>query len=386
MFAGKGQAITIPFLDLAGGTHPAADPLALIGIEVHLNNAYGGFLPAAIYGTVTLSGIDATSAASGDGTWTPVETPSLADWSWQQLEASQRLSQLSTGLVGKLPNPGDAATRGDTDLRFVAPAPLDPKIPAIASDQLLALTGTDVDQSLSASAGGSDLSLHVIGRVSEFPTVDPATPFVILDTRTWSTLAYLGGSSGPGPTEWWLKTEPGTSSTVAQAVTTLGLRPRSVTDRTAVLAGLEQDPVGLGTLGALLLGSLAAAAFAVVGFLVGSSVAANERVGEFALLRALGLSQGQLSRWLAAEAAFLLALGVVAGTAIGLLLGWLIVPSTLLSPTGSPLVPTPELQIPWSLVALAYAGAVLLLLATIVVVGRPLPGRRVATVLRAAEE
>jgi ABC-type antimicrobial peptide transport system permease subunit len=123
-----------------------------------------------------------------------------------------------------------------------------------------------------------------------------------------------------------------------------------------------------------------------VGFLVGSSVAANERVGEFALLRALGLSQGQLSRWLAAEAAFLLALGVVAGTAIGLLLGWLIVPSTLLSPTGSPLVPTPELQIPWSLVALAYAGAVLLLLATIVVVGRPLPGRRVATVLRAAEE
>jgi ABC-type antimicrobial peptide transport system permease subunit len=159
-----------------------------------------------------------------------------------------------------------------------------------------------------------------------------------------------------------------------------------VTDRTAVLAGLEQDPVGLGTLGALLLGSLAAAAFAVVGFLVGSSVAANERVGEFALLRALGLSQGQLSRWLAAEAAFLLALGVVAGTAIGLLLGWLIVPSTLLSPTGSPLVPTPELQIPWSLVALAYAGAVLLLLATIVVVGRPLPGRRVATVLRAAEE
>ena len=50
-------------------------------------------------------------------------------------------------------------------------------------------------------------------------------------------------------------------------------------------------------------------AFAAIGFLVSATISTNERRGEFALLRALGLSDRQLTLWLALENTFLLAAG-----------------------------------------------------------------------------
>jgi predicted lysophospholipase L1 biosynthesis ABC-type transport system permease subunit len=230
------------------------------------------------------------------------------------------------------------------------------------------------------------VELRVTGHAPDFPTVAPATPFALVDAPTLGLLTYLDDNGIGGRTEWWLRTDPGASTSVATALAASALPSSSIVDRARVLASLDSDPVGLGTLGALLLGSVAATAFAVIGFLVGASVATRERLGEFALLRALGLAPRQLWRWLAAENAFLLALGVLAGTAIGLLLGWLIVPATLLGASGEPVVPAPILEVPWPLIGLVYVAAAGLLVATILFVGRPLPGRSVAAILRATAE
>ena len=81
---------------------------------------------------------------------------------------------------------------------------------------------------------------------------------------------------------------------------------------------LATDPVPLGLIGILGLGSLAAMLFAGIGFLVSSTVSTSERIGEFALLRALGLSTGQLSLWLSIESIFLLVVGLLAGSLLGL--------------------------------------------------------------------
>ena len=82
----------------------------------------------------------------------------------------------------------------------------------------------------------------------------------------------------------------------SQAVLKPG-RPRQLT--------LATDPIALGIIGALAIGFVAAALFAIVGFIVSAAVSARERIAEFALLRALGLSSGQLSVWLSLENAAL---------------------------------------------------------------------------------
>jgi len=384
LFAGRDQTLGVSIGDSTEPAAQPAEPRVLIGLELVLTNAFGQFL-SPISGSLTITGIDGGTGTAAS--WTPLAIDAARGWSWEESDGGA-LTTLSNGLVGKIPAPADDTqpNLGDVSMRFVPPQPQSDAIPAIAGSQLLAVTGSKVGDTLSAGAAGEDVTMKVIGQVTEFPTVQPDVPFAIVDGPTLALVSYLEGTGTGNVTEWWLSTRPGASTEVATAVAAAGIRTSSIVDRAAVLAALESDPVGLGTLGALLLGSLAAAAFAVVGFLVGASVAARERVGEFALLRALGLSGGQLTRWLATENAFLLALGVLAGTGIGVLLGWLIVPVTLLGSTGAPVVPTPTLEIPWDLIALVYAGAVLLLVATVAVVGRPLPGRTVAVVLRAAEE
>ena len=89
---------------------------------------------------------------------------------------------------------------------------------------------------------------------------------------------------------------------------------------------LATDPIALGIIGALAIGFVAAALFAIVGFIVSAAVSARERIAEFALLRALGLSSGQLSVWLSLENAALAAVSLVTGTALGLLIAWVVLP------------------------------------------------------------
>jgi hypothetical protein len=369
-----------------------AEPRVLIGLEFALTNALGEFA-SPIEGSITVDAIEA-SAEPGSGTagtssptgFAAIGPGLINGWRWQEADQSNTLTSIGTGQSATLSRASQFASHGDVDVRVVPKPPEDESIPTIAGDQLLAVAGSEVGQTIHASVGGTAVDLRVTSHDPEFPTIDPTTPFAIVDAPTLGLVTYLDGNGFAGTSEWWLQTDPGASTAVAAAVAASTLQSRSIVDRAQVVASLDSDPVGLGTLGALLLGSIAATAFAVVGFLVGASVATRERLGEFALLRALGLAPRQLWRWLAAENAFLLAVGVLAGTGIGLLLAWLIVPATLLGASGEPVVPAPTLQIPWPLIGLVYAAAMALLVATVLFVGRPLPNRSVAAILRAAEE
>jgi ABC-type antimicrobial peptide transport system permease subunit len=129
---------------------------------------------------------------------------------------------------------------------------------------------------------------------------------------------------------------------------------------------LRTDPVALGIIGALSLGFVAAVLFAVIGFAVSAAVSSRERLTEFALLRALGLSTGQLSSWLSLENGLLVALSLAGGTGLGLLLAWLVLPLVSLTQAAGRVVPGVQVVVPWGTVALLELG---MLLALVVVVG-----------------
>ena len=155
--------------------------------------------------------------------------------------------------------------------------------------------------------------------------------------------------------------------------------------RDAVAAQLTGDPVPLALIGALALGALAALAFAAIGFVVSATVSTSERMGEFALLQALGLSRRELAGWLSLEHAALLGFGLVAGVGLGLLLAWLVLPFATLTATGAAAVPAPVVVVPWAALLPLVALAVLLLVVTVVVVTRQLAAVRIGSVLRARD-
>ncbi|HEX7223954.1 MAG TPA: ABC transporter permease, partial [Candidatus Limnocylindria bacterium] len=179
---------------------------------------------------------------------------------------------------------------------------------------------------------------------------------------------------------------PGAGTAVAETLRADPFSADSILVRDEVQRGLVGDPVALGLIGALALGALAAVVFASIGFIVSATVSARERLGEFALLQAIGLSHRQLSAWISLENAFLLAVGLVSGTGLGLLLAWVVLPFVTLTQEATVAVPPVEVVIPWGIYGLIYLVALAALAITVVVIGNLLGRVRVSGVLRSGGE
>ena len=179
--------------------------------------------------------------------------------------------------------------------------------------------------------------------------------------------------------------DPAQADAVAATLAGPGFDAVEIVGRDALTAALATDPVPLGVIGVLSLGSIAAMAFAAIGFLVSATVSTNERRGEFALLRALGLSDRQLTLWLALENTFLLIVGLVLGSALGLLLAWLVLPFVTLTGDGAAAVPEPAIVVPWGAIVPIWLLAGVLLLVTVIAVRRQLPSNAIGGVLRAGD-
>ena len=206
-----------------------------------------------------------------------------------------------------------------------------------------------------------------------------------MDAATLAQVRFAANGQTATPQEWWLATADGASASVAEAAAAAPFAAAEVVDRDALIAALTSDPVPLGIIGAFGLGSVAAVLFAAIGFLVSASISTSERLGEFALLRALGLSPRQLAGWVSGERAFLLAFGFVGGTLLGALLAWLVLPFSALTPTGERAVPTPAVIVPLEALAVLLAIGLGLLAVTVVVVRRRVLAAPVADVLRSRD-
>jgi ABC-type antimicrobial peptide transport system permease subunit len=148
---------------------------------------------------------------------------------------------------------------------------------------------------------------------------------------------------------------------------------------------LLEDPAPLGVIGALTLGFVVAAAFAALGYAAGAAASTRSRTLEFAVMRTVGLRTSQLSAWIALESALVVLLSLLAGTALGLVVAWLVLPYVGLGASGESPVPPVQLIVPWATVLwldLAVLGALVAVAATQVAYVRRL---RPAAVLRGGE-
>ncbi len=258
---------------------------------------------------------------------------------------------------------------------------------AIVSDAFLVATESQVGDSLQVEIAGARRTLEIVGLVSAFPTVDPESgPMILIDLPTFAALQYQTTGRIDSADEWWIAIDNDDAEAISG---TLGDAPYSswkIDDRFSRAELLRTDPVALGIIGALSLGFVSAALFAVIGFVVSAAVSAHERLTEFSLLRALGLSPRQLSGWLSLENGLLVLISLIGGTALGLLMAWMVLPFVTLTQDASSVVPGIIVAIPWGSILLLEGitiGALALVVLALAILLRRVG---LGTVLRLGEE
>ncbi|MEU8248478.1 ABC transporter permease [Nonomuraea sp. NPDC048916] len=230
------------------------------------------------------------------------------------------------------------------------------------------------------------IEIRVTGIVDRMPTTAPHQQAVLVD---WGDLQASGlGAGQPArpATEWWLAAEGGDAGPARAALKRSPGWDVTVVDQRALAAELQDDPLASGLQGALILGFLAALVFAVLGFLVNATVAARERMAEFTILRALGVSFRQVFGLLAIEQAFVIGLSLAAGTVLAIVVGALVVPHIVLTGQASAVTPGVVLDIPWLATAAMLVAVAVVLFAIVAGLARHLRGQGLGRALRIGED
>ena len=126
-------------------------------------------------------------------------------------------------------------------------------------------------------------------------------------------------AGGESPYRVWVKAKPNLDYTKTGDFELRDLNFRVVTWNAAIpiIDEEQQRPEQQGVFGFLFIGFVAAAVLTVVGFLLYALFSYQRRFIELGVLRAGGLSRGQMALYLAFELIFLILVGAGAGTALG---------------------------------------------------------------------
>jgi putative ABC transport system permease protein len=215
---------------------------------------------------------------------------------------------------------------------------------------------------LTVEAAGefAQIDFVITAPLDYFPTLYPQDgPFFV------AHLDYLYEQLGEQfPYDVWLaKQADASSAEIVQGVRELGLNVVSTTDAQEKIDEEQARPERQGLFGLLSVGFSAAAVLTVLGFLVFAVVSFQRRFIELGMLRAIGLSLGQMALYLAGEQIALILAGMGLGTALGLGASYLFIPYFQVGQTARSLTPPFVVQIAWEQTSIIYAvfGAVFLL-------------------------
>ncbi len=225
---------------------------------------------------------------------------------------------------------------------------------ALVSDTFLQSTGLHLGDKVAVTLTNQrTVQFAVAAAVHYFPTFDPnQTPFLI------ANLDYLRRASHSlGPSEAWLNVAPAPGATDRIRDVVLSW-PRRIIDFEGLVPTFkpQDEPLTAGIYGVVSVGFMIALALALLGFLAYAYLMLQRRLAEFAVVRALGLSAGQLRWLLLCEQFAVLAAGILGGIAAGVLTTRLFLPYL---PFATNILPPFLVVMPWSAVG-QFVAAVLL--------------------------
>ena len=201
----------------------------------------------------------------------------------------------------------------------------------------------------------AEMNMIVVGEYTYFPTYYPTDEDVVpLIVGNLDNFFEMAG--GEVPYNVWVKTTP--DADLEQVVDQLRPLDISVLDyRSARLKIAEEQrkPERQGLFGVLSVGFLAAALLTVLGFFLYALFSFRRRFIELGTLRAIGLSPGQMTTFLAWELAFVILLGLGVGTALGALVSNVYIPYLQVGSDPVALTPPFLVEIAWPAIFRIYA-------------------------------
>jgi hypothetical protein len=177
-------------------------------------------------------------------------------------------------------------------------------------------------------ASDSPFAFVVGGIVHHIPTLtDPDLPEgVMVDQADYVkalTSPSIGVTTVSGPNEFWIRDNGNAADrTLRQrALQEPNLTlPREIDNRWQIEDSFLTDPLTSGMAALLLVSAITAGVLAVLGAVIQSGVAARQRLTQFAILRTLGVSSGELVSMLLGQQAIMYGFGLLGGIALGALL------------------------------------------------------------------
>ena len=393
---GSTPEIVIP-LQVAPSSAPLHldDPVSIVGLGVEV------WLPQESVTSTATFGISAVAAgADAAGPWTDVPMGGAGPWTagrafgheLQEEVPAARVHDLTVQIADDGEDGQSIFGIGDFAPSVVLgflPDGIDAmggSVPVIANRAFAVAFDAAVGDVVTASVAGRFSRLTIAGVMESFPTTDPARPLVIADEGTIGLLRIRTPTPTRPADEWWLAARPGARDALAATLAQAPFDRTELVSASGRARELSTDPVALGIIGALTLGFVTTGLFAIVGMTVSAGVSARQQRSEFALLRALGLSGRQLSGSLWLEHGSVVILGLLSGTGLGLLIGWLVLPFVTVTQGGVAPVPSVLIEVPWDRVLalnLASGGA---LAVAVLVIGMVLRRLRVGATLRMGED
>jgi putative ABC transport system permease protein len=217
-----------------------------------------------------------------------------------------------------------------------------------------------------------NLALAVWGerREIEFTIVDVITYFPTYYPEEDSQYLFVGNLDyifeqlgGLFPYDVWISTEPGVDpEEIVENLADYDIHVVSFNGSREAVLKEQSRPERTGVFGILSVGFVAAAVLTVLGFLLHSFISFRQRYIEFGVLRAIGLSMGQMLGFLGFEQLLLIATGVTAGTAVGIWVSKLFIPFLQVGTEKHVAIPPFVVLIAWSDIIKIYLlfGAMLL--------------------------
>ncbi|MCH8224780.1 MAG: hypothetical protein IIC97_02815 [Chloroflexi bacterium] len=251
---------------------------------------------------------------------------------WHILEDSVRPGYITLDSTESTSPPGNGSSArfswapGGLGLRGIRAGPPERPIPALVSRSFMEAAQASPGDTVVVGLSTYSLPFEVVEVVDFFPTLEGREePFAVIDLGTYIHYSNLHGARvAGGSNELWVRmgTSPEDVQAVAETVSNARVRVRETHIASELVAQQVDQPVITAGWGALLvLMFLAMVVAAGSGVVLFSFLDTRERQTEFALLRTLGSTKGQLNGvvW------FNLFVVVICGIALGSLAGQLIV-------------------------------------------------------------
>lgn len=198
------------------------------------------------------------------------------------------------------------------------------------------------------------MDFHVVGTFELFPTYYPG-----VDNLYIANLEYLfQEAGGEFPYDVWLKTDGTQADTDTMEDTarlSIGARTTNWQQPVSLINREQARPERQGLFGVLSVGFTAAALLTVLGFLLYALLSYQRRFVELGVLRAIGLSASQMTAFLAAELAFLILMGGLIGTGLGIWISNNFIPYLQVGAEAESQIPPYVVYVAWPAITRVYA-------------------------------